>query len=393
MAKEAERGGAGWGPVKVYTVPLAAVGQPDRERSTVLGVAERRTQPFSLLGVTWSEPEADVGGVVRVRTRSSVTGQWSGWRELDSDNHRGADPGERERTRGSTSPLWVGPSDGVEVRVVPAGGRPPGRLPAGLRLDLVDPGNGGFAVERVAHTVAEHSRGSTGDTQPVTDPGGTILADPIQPAEPTSASVLAALLPDVSAPPIVSRAEWGADETLNEEPPAYGSSIKAVFVHHTATGNDYSCADSAAIVRGIHAYHVQSNGWKDIGYNFLVDKCGTVFEGRKGGVDMPVIGAHAYGFNTDTTGVAVIGTYSTVGISSAALRAVARIAAWKLDTGDPRGKVTLTSAADGNKFTAGQQVRLYRIAGHRDVALTECPGQRLYDQLPAIRRYAARLAT
>jgi uncharacterized protein with LGFP repeats len=122
-------------------------------------------------------------------------------------------------------------------------------------------------------------------------------------------------------------------------PAAYGKAVKVVFVHHTDTGNDYSCADSPAVVRSIFLYHVQTNGWNDIGYNFLVDKCGTLFEGRSGGVDAPVIGAHAYGFNTDSAGVAVLGTFTDVAPPQPALDTVARVAAWKLglDGGSPTG--------------------------------------------------------
>ncbi len=243
VGEEAKRDGVGRRPVKasVHTVPLAAIGQPDGERSAVLGVEKRRTEPFSLLGVTWSDPEADLGGVVRVRTRSAVTGRWSGWRELDSDNNRGPDPGARERKpglRGGTSPLWVGPSDGVEVRVVSANGRSPGRLPAGLRLDLVDPGRpGGLAAERVAYVLEEPSPGPTATGEPdpvVTKPGETAPADPTPtptaeptggvpsastsptPAEPStepsaspSPTVPTAPPSRIPAPEVVSRAEWG----------------------------------------------------------------------------------------------------------------------------------------------------------------------------------------
>lgn len=101
-------------------------------------------------------------------------------------------------------------------------------------------------------------------------------------------------------------------------------------MHHTADSNDYTCAEAPAVIRGIYAYHVMQLGWKDIGYNFLVDRCGTLYEGRKGGVDRPVMGAHAYGFNTETTGVSVLGTYTDVTPSQAVLAAVARVAAWKL---------------------------------------------------------------
>jgi hypothetical protein len=202
----------------------------------------------------------------------------------------------------------------------------------------------------------------------------------------------------VPEPPIVSRADWGAASTgiTPQDPPTYNTDVKAVFVHHTDGTNDYSCADSASIVRGIYIYHVQTEGWNDIGYNFLVDKCGTIFEGRAGGVDMPVLGAHTYGWNRESTGVAVLGNYTTTGASQAALTSIARLAAWKLGQyqADPSSTVQLTAGATQTNyfhtsFTAGTQYTFNRISGHRDGYNTECPGSSLYAQLPTIRSWAS----
>jgi uncharacterized protein with LGFP repeats len=192
---------------------------------------------------------------------------------------------------------------------------------------------------------------------------------------------------------IASRAQWGADESLVKAAPDYDRAVKAVFVHHTDTGNAYTCDQSAQVIRSIFTYHVTSLGWDDIGYNFLIDKCGTLFEGRAGGVDRPVHGAHTYGFNTDTTGVAVLGTYISVTPTQAVQDAIAKVAAWKLGiTGqDPAGKVTLTSLAPNGtgKYPYGSQVSFNTISGHRDGFATECPGDALYARLPAIRTAAA----
>ena len=113
------------------------------------------------------------------------------------------------------------------------------------------------------------------------------------------------------APAIVPRSVWGADESIRRNAPQYGSPVRLAIVHHTAGPNDYSPSQAAAIMRGIQLYHVKSNGWNDIGYNFLVDRFGTVYEGRYGGIDRDVVGAHARGFNTGSVGVAVIGTFET----------------------------------------------------------------------------------
>jgi hypothetical protein len=207
-------------------------------------------------------------------------------------------------------------------------------------------------------------------------------------------------------PAIVSRAGWAADESLVKAPPTYDTAVKAAFVHHSATGNSYTCAEAPSVVRSVFLYHVQSQGWDDIGYNFLVDKCGTVYEGRAGGADRAVHGAHTYGFNTDTTGITVLGTYTaandaaTPGVapSQASLDAVAKVAAWKLGLSgvDPTAKTVLTSAAPngtGGKYPFGQEVSLYTISGHRDGFATACPGEQLFAKLGAIRTAAKGVTT
>ncbi|MFD6277911.1 N-acetylmuramoyl-L-alanine amidase, partial [Streptomyces sp. NPDC060209] len=395
------------------------------------------TEPFSMLGVTWTDPSARVTGTVEARTRSASSGDWSAWLPIDTEVDGRTEAG-RPGVRGTTEPRWVGPSDGVEVRVS-AGKDTSAGLPEGLRLDTVDPGKAsGTAAEPAAYAVdatdepsadptdapsepagtpsdeptdppagettepatEEPGTGAPVDPSPSTDPGGT--DSPSAPAEtPTPTAEPTATLPPplpstAPKPPIVTRAGWNADESLNDESPDYMDTVKAVFVHHTAQTNTYSCADSAAIVRGLHAYHVQSNGWKDLGYNFIVDKCGTVFEGRKGGADRAVQGAHTYGFNRDTAGIAVIGMYTDASAATAATTAVARIAAWKLGQYgvSPSGTTTLTAGATGNnyagkKFTAATAYSFSTVSGHRDGFNTQCPGTKLYEQLPTIRGYAA----
>ncbi|MGK5449661.1 peptidoglycan recognition protein family protein, partial [Streptomyces radiopugnans] len=199
-------------------------------------------------------------------------------------------------------------------------------------------------------------------------------------------------------PPITDRAGWGADESASPEEPVYlpGEKIKAVVVHHTAESNSYTCDQAPAVVRGIYAYHVRTLGWRDIGYNFLVDKCGRIYEGRKGGVDRPVMGAHAYGFNAETIGISILGTYTDTAASTAALTSVARVAAWKLGQYGvaPNGTATLTAGDAGRNYSGktwakGAQLSFPAVHGHRDGYNTQCPGNRLYDQLATVRAYAA----
>jgi flagellar hook assembly protein FlgD len=161
-------------------------------------------------------------------------------------------------------------------------------------------------------------------------------------------------------------------------------------VHHTAGSSDYRPEESAAIVRGIQLYHVKANGWKDIGYNFLVDRFGQVFEGRAGGAERNVIGAHTLGFNKGSAGVAVLGTYSSKAPSKAAERALAALLAWRLDVGHVDPAIPSLVRSGGNpRFSMGTPVALRGVSGHRDADFTACPGDSLYSRLGAIVEVAA----
>jgi hypothetical protein len=187
--------------------------------------------------------------------------------------------------------------------------------------------------------------------------------------------------------PYVTRDQWGADQCRPRTAPDYGE-VKAVAVHHTVSLNDYTPEEAPQIVLAICRYHRNSNGWNDIGYNALVDKYGTIYEGRAGGLDQAVVGAHAQGFNSQTAGVANIGDYSSIGASDAALSATANYIRWKLGVhGQPlSGPVTLTSGGGPeSRYPAGTRVTVDRVLGHRDVGKTACPGDGLYEQLDQIR--------
>ncbi|WP_186003109.1 MULTISPECIES: N-acetylmuramoyl-L-alanine amidase [unclassified Streptomyces] len=429
-------------PAKVYDLALKGGTGDKRE------LPRTDTQPFSMLGVSWTGATKRLDGVAQVRTRSLKTGQWSAWQDLELNVDPLENPGVG--VRGASEPLWVGPSDGMQVQVIRKNGTSSSALPKGLEVNLVDPGvvtdaetkTGGTAAEPAAF-VADVSPGATAsaptdsaapsdgttaaptDGQTTTSPAATDTTpaatdsvppsasasptdsvspsapasptDSVSPSPSTSSSAPPSAPPStVPEPPIVSRADWGADESISPEAPEYTADVKAIFVHHTDGANDYSCADSPSIIRSIYAYHVQVSGWKDIGYNFLVDKCGTIFEGRKGGVDLPVFGAHTYGWNREAAGVAVLGDYTTTSATNATLASVARLAAWKLGQygADPAGTTQLTAGADqhnyfNTNFTAGTKYTFQRISGHRDGYNTQCPGGLLYDQLPTIRTWAS----
>jgi uncharacterized protein with LGFP repeats len=420
-------------PVELHTLPLQAKGAGKR------GVDRRGTEPFSLLGISWPKSTAGIDGTAEVRTRSIETGEWTGWQKLDFDDTAPeTEEGRKEKkVRGASEPRWVGPSDGVEARVVSADGTVSDVLPSGLRLDLVDPGVLPAEAKKANKAAQDDPDGSDAhpaayalpaeDVTPlptlsVSDeptasesPVATTSESPAPADSPTaSASESTSESPSpsdstspspeptetvptappstVNQPPIVSRATWGADESKVDDPPTYLDKIDAAFVHHTTDANSYSCADTPAILRAIFTYHVESNGWNDIGYNFIIDKCGTIYEGRAGGVDLPVMGAHTYGFNSYSTGISVIGNYATDGRATATVQnAISRIAAYKLGQYgvDPTGKVTLTAAGNTGVYDKGEEATLYTISGHRDGYATECPGDDLYSKLPEIRRFAA----
>ncbi|MFC7307331.1 FG-GAP-like repeat-containing protein [Streptomyces monticola] len=411
------------------------------------------TEPFSLLGVSWQGPRTTIDGSAQVRTRAAGTGTWSDWQPLGLDPHISEDvePG----MRGASEPLWVGPSDGVEVRVVAADGSSTSGLPKGLEVNLVDPGVTAKEAKNPALTgqdlapaaytadsavtayaadetvppvepTGDESSGPTdepsepgtpGPTAPTGAPDPTDTPDPTATPGPTGTESPTAS-PDptptkppappstVKRPPITGRAAWGADESKVKDPAEYIERIQAVFVHHTVGGNNYSCAESAALVRGIMTYHVDVEGWNDLGYNFLVDKCGQIFEGRGGGADLPVKGAHTYGYNKYSTGIAFLGDFEgyvdPVDSSKnrpagkptrAALEAASRVAAWKLGQygGNPGGTVTLQqilTKPDGTEYN-GVLKDFNVISGHKDGFNTACPGKNLYPKLAEIRRYAA----
>lgn len=192
---------------------------------------------------------------------------------------------------------------------------------------------------------------------------------------------------------IISRAGWGADESMRGGAPFYDPGVRAGIVHHSATGNDYAPGDSAAIVRAIYAYHTRTLGWGDIAYNALVDRYGQVFEGRFGGITKPVEGTHTGGFNTDTWAVCMIGNYDKDPPTAALLRSVGQLLGWRLamDGVDPRGTTVLTSAGGPfTRFTQGASPTLPSIFAHRDVGDTSCPGNAGYAFLDRIRDIATR---
>ncbi len=311
-----------------------------------------RTEPFMVAGLTWDGTADDVTeAAVRVREG----GEWTDWTELEVEN-TGV-----EGERAGTSPILSAGADGIQARVRTASGN----APAGLQIDLVDPGS---------------SR-----------------ADGAQAAGP-AATANAATGYEI-APKVITRAQWGADESKAGSWPQLSAGLSAMYVHHTAGTNSYSEAQAAALVRGIYGFHTGSRGWPDIGYQFLVDKYGNVYQGRQEAIhDLP-IGAQAGGYNTSTIGVSALGNYETAQPTKALESALVRVLAWKahqygLDAKGTTRLYTGSSTGSTVRAKAGSTITVPVILGHRDTNYTACPGKNLYAKMPSIRqRVADRVAS
>ena len=260
-------------------------------------------------------------------------------------------------------PVWSGGTTAVQLRAT--------RALSGVRLHLIDVSDG-LGASRRAH--AADALGLAG-------------------ALPLAAPVLSA---GAGQPAIIARRAWARGMAHPRVAPAYGG-VRVAFVHHTENPNGYSRGEVPAMLLAIFIFHRDVRGWNDIGYNFVIDLFGRVFEGRAGGVDEPVVGAHAGGYNLVSSGVAVLGSFVSAPISAPARQTLERLLAWKLSLhGAPaEGRVTVRVNPAGaiySRFPANAPVALPRIAGHRDGDTTDCPGDALYGVLPAIRPSVARLA-
>jgi SpoIID/LytB domain protein len=296
-----------------------ALAAPVGADTVVAELPATEVKPFAMLGVTWK------GGLdpaeTRVQARWRADGTWTKWTEMDIEPAEEGTPG--------TEPVWVDEADAAAIRIIST----PDVEPTGVALATIDPG----ATPTVTRAAATTAAG------------------------------------DVPQPSIISRSAWGASSGGSCDSPIYGPSTKGVVIHHTAGSNSYSASQSASIVKAVQAYHVKSRDWCDIGYNFLVDKYGQIFEGRKGGITKSVRAAHSgnAAVNEQTAGISLMGTFESTSPTTAMKTAVAKLAAWKLAL---HGVPATGTYAIGGKT-------LNRIAGHRNVVSTACPGAKVYSWL------------
>ena len=323
-------------------------------------------QPFGLAAVTW---RGSLTSRINVTIRVHDQGEWSRWHSLDM-REQIPDAASRDariaRVQQGTEPLLTsGYADGVDVRIRTAAST---AVVSDVQLLLIN------GKPTAADALASSA---TPPVAALARPGAAVTG----PAQPT----------------IISRAGWGADETWRRGMPSYSDTIKIGFVHHTVTATDYSRAEAPAQVRAVYAYDTKGLGISDLGYNYMVDRFGTIYEGRAGGVDQPVIGAHTAGFNENSFAVAVLGDYQHNKLPKAAaepiVRAISAVAGWKLALFhvDPMAPVNLVSNGlyGTSKYEAGEVAKMpYSLIGHGDIGKTQCPGAYLRPYLPQIRTRA-----
>ena len=381
-------------------VPSILPAATDPQADAALLTDPLEVDRFFVAGFTWTGG-ADLPDGVRIYLRVRENGSWSPWYLSEA-----ADSGRDDRATPGTGEFVTGGADAIQASVVGSS------LPAGLKLALVPSrpqgeevlGADDLTTTQAAPTPVIEDASATENQGTQVDPAAmTLPASPASVTRPVAASVAAPAAVPVVAPAattanglpvaVTTRAEWGANASYMSWDPEYARAGHVV-VHHTAGTNSYSAGQSASIVRGIYYYHAVVLDWGDIGYNFLVDKFGTVFEGRSGSVAAPAgrmsIGAHARGVNTGTMGISMMGDYSTVSPSDAQLSSVGKMAGWFLK----RAGISDVTGWAGlhvwttERYQAGSTISMPRILGHRDVGYTTCPGNVGYSKLGTIRAIA-----
>lgn len=391
---------------------------------------------FSQFALTWAG-SADIASYVRAQR---ADGSWSDWFSVDPEypaegNANGLNGTElvyvepTKRVQVSTHGLNIfGPGSGVDLKDIQGAEK---LDMSKINLDEINAEGAKKAVEDTKEAVKGAADKAASDYQQVQDAAPEdALDDPTKPAdddegldspnvpvkwtdiEPVAdempidkvdavlidgQAAESAIDPIVDAknvtgmPKVITRAGWGANENSRCMGPDYDNKLVGATVHHTAGSNNYTEAQSAGIVRGIYQYHAQTLGWCDIGYNALVDKYGNIFEGRYGGLDKNVQGAHAGGFNTGTFGISMMGNYTSVAPSEAAIKSVGNMIGWRLKVAGvkPKGQIQMTSGGTSyTKYPYGTTVTLPTIFAHRDVGNTTCPGDSGYAQMDKIRNIA-----
>ena len=358
-----------------------------RASSSTIVLATSKTEPFTLVGLTWL---GDIEAGTKFKVRVRELGNWTEWITFDSSEYHQASAEDGSDARSGTDPLLTALADGIEIEM----DSPSGSTPLDLRVTLAN-----SEVTDQDRSVALRNSNPVKNLKQLT----AVKSASVQSfaSSPTGAQI--------ARPNIVSRAEWGANESWRDPVPKMGTKIVAGIVHHTASTNNYKAEQSPAQMRILYAYFTKSLKYADMGYHFLVDKYGTIYEGRSGcavkeknpcdGAALPVQGAHTAGFNVNTFSVSAIGNYDVLAPENpqAMVSAMASLIAWKLAPYglDPNAetKYTSTDTSGSSKYRKGQVATIKVISAHRDVGKTACPGRYLYPHMDEIRSEAAKLLT
>jgi hypothetical protein len=366
------------GSKRAATTPLAARTRPGAERgSTAVTSTPEAVKGYGAVGVTWAPdqtvPDEELDLTVRTRTEQD----WSEWMELEYHDEHGPDPDSAEgrKARPGSDVLLVGDVDQVQVRALTTDGT----VPADMRLAVIDPGEADrTAVEKPA---LDTNTTATDAAPAVSAPAPATPADTDTDTDTDTADGLALRAAVFTPKPVIySRAQWGANEALRDKGSLRYYEVHAGFVHHTVNANTYTREQVPGIIRSIYAYHTQSKGWSDVGYNFLVDRFGRIWEGRYGGIDRAPVGAHTLGYNDYAFAMSAIGNFDVASAPAAMVQAYGALFAWKLSLHGIDASSTRQWVGSKN-FQA--------INGHRDAGSTACPGRYLYAKIPEIRRLAA----
>ncbi len=310
--------------------------------SEPIAVPIEQAEPFLAVGAAWMEGEG-----VRLSLRGSVDGiVWGEWQSAGTDGDSANERGEAV----SALLLFDAQTKFVQYRV--ASGKSGLKS---LRLFFISPGATPGAMQERIQQQAQQGTGKAMTTEN--------LQQQQQAKYPK--------------PPVVTRTEWGCpDGQITTHGTLGYTAVTHLIVHHTFSPSTAANGDWAALVRSVWNFHVFSNGWADIGYNYVIDQTGVIYEGRAGGDN--VVGAHFSGVNGNTMGVVIIGDFTSSTPPPAALNSLKKILAWKADQRgiDPAGQ----------SLHASSGLNLKNISGHRDgPGATECPGEAFYPMLPGIR--------
>ncbi|MGA8256844.1 MAG: N-acetylmuramoyl-L-alanine amidase [Nocardioides sp.] len=345
---------------------LEATSQRTESGDTELVSEPQPVTGYGAVGVTWEHGAEVPDDEIAIQVRTKDADGWSEWLPMIYHDEHAPEEGSKEalRARPGTDELLVGEVDEVQVKIASQQA-----APADLKLAVIDPG----VAESTSHEKAAIDTASL--------PGeDTAQADGVATLDSSEGDLELAAAAFTPKPVIYSREQWGADERLRDPGSLHYYEVHAGFVHHTVNANNYKAKDVPAILRGIYAYHTKSRGWSDVGYNYLVDRFGRIWEGRYGGVDRPVVGAHTLGFNDDAFAMSAIGNFEEAMPSQAMIQAYGALFGWKLSLHGVK-------AGSMQQYVTSKNFRA--INGHRDAGSTACPGKYLYAKLPEIRKLAA----